>query len=329
MPIRLAAPAALLSATLLVAAPAAAQDLRVTADEVILRHGPSKFTHVDGVLRAGAALELVRPDSLRHGFYHVRAAQGQGWVHHALVERIAAQALAGTALHPVVLGASSPAASVSPAWEKPPLALSIFHEGAAECGPFGSAGDSVTNQQKNRADVPMRYHAVSFAAVADSTRLRFPRGAPTSRVRWTPRQTAEFVTPFEGIPVAVVGYIRVIRPQAGNQESTNCRLKGEANTDWHVALVGRFGDPESGALVVEPTPRLKQRNGGRWTRARLRRWEDPQSPADSVRISGYLLMDPAHPGHLGRYRGTLWEIHPVTRIEVMRDGAWHDLAEEP
>jgi hypothetical protein len=329
MPNRLSVLPALLCATLMAASTPAAQDLRVTADEVILRHGPSKFTHIDGVLHTGEELELLRPDSLRHGFFHVSAAAGQGWVHHSLVERAAAHALAGTPLQPVVLDAASPAASVSPAWEKPPLTRSTFHEAEAECGPFGSEGDRVTNEQKNRADVPMRYHAVSFAAVADSTRLRFPRGAPTSRVRWSAAQTAEFVTPFEGIPVAVVGYIRVIRPQAGNQESTNCRLKGEANTDWHVALVGHFGDPESGALVVEPTPRLKQRNGGRWTRARLKQWENPSSPADSVRISGYLLMDPAHPGHLGRYRGTLWEIHPVTRIEVMRDGAWRDLAEEP
>jgi hypothetical protein len=27
------------------------------------------------------------------------------------------------------------------------------------------------------------------------------------------------------------------------------------------------------------------------------------------------------------YRSTLWEIHPITKIEVMKDGAWADLDE--
>lgn len=311
-----------------VSAPVAAgQDLRVDGDGVRLRAGASKFTHIQRLLDNGEPLELIRPDSLRNGFFHVRAGELEGWVGQDLVERVPPP-LPGQPLRPVVLDAASPAGSVSATWEKPALLRTTFHNGEIECGPFGSVGDSVTNEQKNRADVPMLYHAVTFDAVGDTTRLRFPHGAPTSRVRWTAEQTT-FVTPFEGVPVAVVGYIRVIRPQANNRESTNCRLTGEANTDWHVALVRAFGDPESGAVVVEPTPRMKQLHGDRWTRARLRRYENPQSAGDSVRISGFLLMDPAHPGHLGRFRGTLWEIHPVTRIEVFRDGQWRDLDGEP
>lgn len=33
-------------------------------------------------------------------------------------------------------------------------------------------------------------------------------------------------------------------------------------------------------------------------------------------------MDPAHKGHLGKLRATLWGIHPITKIEVFRDGKW-------
>ena len=41
-----------------------------------------------------------------------------------------------------------------------------------------------------------------------------------------------------------------------------------------------------------------------------------------VRVSGWLMLDPEHPDQLGKTRGTLWEIHPVMRIEVLREGRW-------
>jgi hypothetical protein len=41
--------------------------------------------------------------------------------------------------------------------------------------------------------------------------------------------------------------------------------------------------------------------------------------------SEYVFYDPDHANHLRRYRATMWELHPVTRIEVFRAGAWVDL----
>ncbi|GEM_PF-6488381 len=38
------------------------------------------------------------------------------------------------------------------------------------------------------------------------------------------------------------------------------------------------------------------------------------------------LYDPEHPEPLNRLRGTLWEIHPVTAIDVWRDGMWVPLS---
>ena len=38
------------------------------------------------------------------------------------------------------------------------------------------------------------------------------------------------------------------------------------------------------------------------------------------------MMDkPAKPNALRKYRITLWEIHPITKIEVWKNGAWVDL----
>jgi hypothetical protein len=62
------------------------------------------------------------------------------------------------------------------------------------------------------------------------------------------------------------------------------------------------------------------------TVAALAPWIKTTAP---VRISGWTMFDPAHRNHLGRYRSTLWEIHPITKIEVFQDGQWIDLDELP
>jgi hypothetical protein len=57
----------------------------------------------------------------------------------------------------------------------------------------------------------------------------------------------------------------------------------------------------------------------------MRPWIDSTLP---VRFSGWLLFDPEHKNHLLRYRPTLWEIHPITKIEVkLPNGVWIDLDE--
>jgi hypothetical protein len=34
------------------------------------------------------------------------------------------------------------------------------------------------------------------------------------------------------------------------------------------------------------------------------------------------MLDPEHPDQVGKTRGTIWEIHPVMKIEVEQDGKW-------
>jgi hypothetical protein len=42
-------------------------------------------------------------------------------------------------------------------------------------------------------------------------------------------------------------------------------------------------------------------------------------------VSGWLMMDQEHPDQVGKTRGTLWEVHPVMRLEVERRGGWEPL----
>src|SRR5262249_14422203 len=77
----------------------------------------------------------------------------------------------------------------------------------------------------------------------------------------------------------------------------------------------------SQALVIETTPRVRANHPG-WTVNKLTPWLDS---TDQVRISGWLMLDPQHADQVGQFRGTIWEIHPITRIEVWIDGVGVDL----
>lgn len=216
------------------------------------------------------------------------------------------------------VGLSNPASEVLDTWEHPLPNKSKF----GSCGWFGSVGaDKETNRRKNRTDLPTRYHTIEFTALTD---LDWPHAASTRRDAWTSGQL-DVIKPYEGEALTVTGFIVAFRPQAKNSESTNCGESGEDSTDWHIALVGNFGDPEPEAVVVETTPRIKK-NHPNWTPANLMPFK---GKPDSIRVSGYLLLDPVHKGHLGKYRRTLWEIHPIHRIEYWQNGHWSDLDDLP
>ena len=76
-------------------------------------------------------------------------------------------------------------------------------------------------------------------------------------------------------------------------------------------------------MVVEVTPRVNALRSG-WTDSAFSGLVGQQ-----VRISGWLMMDPAHPDQVGQTRGTTWEIHPILAIEVAQNGGWVALDDLP
>ena len=44
-----------------------------------------------------------------------------------------------------------------------------------------------------------------------------------------------------------------------------------------------------------------------------------------VRISDWLIYDWEHVGVIGNQRATVWEVHPITRIQIQQNGPWVDL----
>lgn len=206
-------------------------------------------------------------------------------------------------------------------WEKVAPKTAVFRmSDGRECGPAGDGEDTLTTIRKNRMDVPSIYHDVAWSDIAH---VYFPREKvmPKSLYRW-PADEIVKIMQFQDIPVRTEGYIKIVRPQAGSKESTNCNATKTADTDWHIAFIEQPSDPESSSIVTEVTPRVRIRNPG-WTTKRLKPWINSEL---RVRFSGWLLFDPEHKNHLGRYRQTLWEIHPITKIEVqLADGVWVDL----
>lgn len=295
-------------AAILIAAPIdciATGATAVVTRNVNLRNDPSTSQPPKTLLKPPTSLELLS-DTPQAGYYHVELADGtKGWVWLKNVQVSETGAVAPSA---------SIATSISLSWSKPPPVSGDFTSETEECGPNGDGGDVATNVRKNRTDIPSSYHDVTFHAIAS---LQYPVAGKT-RDTWQPAQLAE-IAKVEGVPVRVVGYLVALKPQTGGSgESTNCHWKHAAQVDWHVALVEQQGQGEKEAVVVETTPRIR-RDHPKWIASKLRDWVDSDQP---VRISGWLLLDPEHRNHLGSYRETLWEVHPITEIEVQQDGQW-------
>jgi hypothetical protein len=293
-------------------------DTAVVSRHVILRAKPATDAAQLEALDPPEEVEILDATP-ENGFLHVETEDGtQGWV---FAKFVRVPPPAETLLPKAAATESDAAATVSENWKKPEPVSKTFTVDGTPCGPDGSGDkrDKGTNLRKNRVDIPTSYHAVTWKGIAE---LSYPTPSPKSRENFTPEQL-EPITKVEGAAVSTIGYVVAVKPQAGNTESCNCSMKGEKATDWHIALVEHPGDGEATSIVVEPTPRIKK-DHPKWTKKNLEPWLNADLP---VRISGWLLFDPQHRNHLKKYRSTLWEIHPITKIEVWDNDAeaWVDL----
>jgi len=203
--------------------------------------------------------------------------------------------------------------------EKPSPVVQTFHN----CPARGRGDDEDLNFLKNRVDVPSSYLEVSFTTVRA---LKAP--IPThrkDRANWREVDTA-FVKELEGAPLTVVGFLAGVRLEG--PESTNCGETAANRRDFHVWLVGARAQrtPNSQlydrrrAVVIQVSPRLREQHT-QWTTTSLGQLVGTNT---QVRISGWLMLDQEHPEQIGKTRGTLWEVHPITRIEVKDANGWRE-----
>ena len=256
-------------------------------------------------LRPGTRLQLVEVGQTG-GYYHVTAPDGQdGWVwgHNIKIEQDSSNSgNSGSSGSD-----SSDLFSKLKQAKKPATGQPLVENGNEVCGPTGdanNAGPQSLNNNKNRTDMPgdSDYVDIGWSDLA---------GLPSDRV-----------TDFVGAPVRVVGFLshKINVENQGSGESTNCHLLGDNEVDWHIYLTNSSAQPISQAIIVETTPRTRPLHA--WTTDMLRPLVDSQT---QVRVSGWLMYDSEHVGAIGTQRATVWEVHPITRIEVQQNGQWVNL----
>lgn len=181
---------------------------------------------------------------------------------------------------------------------KPAVGQPLVIGGKTVCGAKGNAADAQMqglNNNKNRTDEPADSDLISLAW--DDL-----RNLPADRVN-----------DIQGAPVSVVGYLSSkVKVQSGSPgESTNCNLSNPDEVDWHMYLTKAPQQLIATAIIVETTPRVRPNH--KWTTQMLAPYVNQRK---QVRISGWLMYDVQHLDVVGKERATVWEVHPITKIEV-------------
>ena len=297
---------------ILLACAALADDVRVVRN-VNLRADPSTANNPIRLLTPPDELELIEAEQTS-GYYRVRTDGGEeGWVWGKNVRRLEAP-------EQPTPGAAAVANTIDAQWRSaPPNDTQFTRSDGTVCGSFGTAKSDASkqvNRYKNRTNQPQpaTYHDISFEAFRN---LPDPDKPPS---QWSDAQRAE-VESFHDIPVRIQGFLVALKDK-GSAESTNCGFKKQNEVDWHMALAEQAGQGEDESMVIETTPRVR-RSHPKWTAERLKPWVDADNP---IRVSGWIMFDPQHRNHMGKYRASMWEVHPIMRIEVFTDeGLWVDV----
>jgi uncharacterized protein YgiM (DUF1202 family) len=272
-----------------------------------LRKSANTSSAVIEVLSSGTQVTLISSER-RSGYYHVQAADGaMGWVLAKNVSisssnrKAAAQPTSGSLLNQ--LHAARVAAV--------PLPLVIG--GQEVCAAAGNSSDPKIiklNSQKNRTDIP---NATAYIPVDWDVLKGLPSNSPDD---------------LQGAPVMVIGYLshRINVEDKAPGESTNCNLLNDDEVDWHIYLTSAPNQAISQAIIVETTPRTRPLHT--WDKSVL---DGLVNTNKQVRISGWLMYDFQHVPDIGTQRATVWEVHPITRIEVAGDGngGWQDIEQKP
>jgi hypothetical protein len=177
------------------------------------------------------------------------------------------------------------------------------------CPPEGSAQSErikALNRLKNRTQFP---EEKDFDKMVSFERIVEPG---YDKARWDFNKAAR-----------IKGYVYDVKP--GGTETCNCKAREKELKDTHIEIVlDPMDETKSKRFIIEVTPRMRnimKRKGLNWTTSALRdkflgRW---------VEIEGWMFFDEEHanssentnPGKENNWRATAWEIHPVTKLEVI------------
>jgi hypothetical protein len=267
-----------------------------------LRKSASSSSAVVELLSAGDEVTLVS-NHKQSGYYHVEAKDGEkGWVLARNLSVSAPSGPSGTTTTSASLLAQLKAARVTAVPQ--PLVIG-GHEVCQATGNSTDANMIKLNTRKNRTDIP---DASAYIPIDWEVLKGLPSDSPDD---------------LQGAPVMVTGFLshRIKVENGPPGESTNCNLLNDDEVDWHIYLTKAASQPISKAVIVETTPRTRPLHT--WDKSVLDGLVDKDQ---QVRISGWLMYDFQHVGEIGTARATVWEVHPITRIEVSDgSGGWNDI----
>jgi hypothetical protein len=286
---------------LLVFALASSQTATVKRN-VVLRAKASTSSKALDKLTPPATLTLINP-AARNGFLHVQTEDGdKGWVWAKNVavsdEEDAGEGVAVVEDDTIakLLAAHTDA-----------VGQPLIVNGENVCGALGTAGNDdkkkALNRNKNRTDIPdgTAYVPVEWASLRD---------LPVNHSEDLP-----------GAPVVMENIFLVHKVKPEGAESPNCGLTDPDEVDWHMYTSDTAGvDEINKAVIIETTARTRPLH--KWHQSDLAKFVNKNVP---LRISGWLLYDYEHVGVIGTQRASVWEIHPITKIEVKKNGQWVDL----
>jgi hypothetical protein len=191
---------------------------------------------------------------------------------------------------------------------------SVFNTGDFEgCPATGDGGDPLLNLLKNRDVAPPTVTPYEIGNLIAA----LPQDLPTAwRKNWKQADTDRAAV-WESKGVVVEGYLIGVAEEGS--ESCNCN-RGDRG-DYHLWLNPASNSREEESMVTEIIPRLIPSHPN-WNLKVLNHFVQQHS---KMRITGWLMWDELHSGQVGTYRKTLWEIHPIHKIEVFSAGQWQTL----
>jgi len=173
--------------------------------------------------------------------------------------------------------------------------------------------DEELNALKNRDIPPRTVEDRKLTSVIAKKPASLGDMGRTARVRWSD-QAREDASAWEEAGARIEG--RLIAIRRSGPESCNCHKSKDIDIHlWIATRASREAKPTR-SMVVEISPRTPKLVALYDQLLALAR------KGTRVRVTGWMLWDQEHGSEVGKSRGTIWEIHPVHKIEVFEDGHW-------
>jgi hypothetical protein len=233
--------------------------------------------------------------------------------------------------------------SFSPGCDSPTYPSSDGTPADSACGLEGSGGaEAAQNKAKNDFCASGDPQATSFddlknlqAQVTSDTSINWGNRNTADRKKGPTTDRAPLEQMGEGKLVVVNGFVLIARQEGA--ESVNCGKVPPATPpyhDIHISLVPSADETsECNGIVVEMSPHHRP---AEWTAANVNKLGKAHLP---VRVTGHLFFDSSHlPCDGGQAsagnpkRFSLWEVHPIYKLEVCTgncdgDGTWVALSD--